>query len=215
MAFDNPYQNLETDTYEEALKKKREAEEDFKGGIGSNPFNYAGPQPQTFQSQATYAETPQRAVFSEAPAYENGPFAEDPEGDLYEEPYASVPMGHYSKSLNGFISERSVALSLVLYFITFGIYGLYWMYKINNEVNYLSGEPQALSGGWVLFWDIVTCGLFGYYWHFIIGDRVDRMRWKPGSGTNVLFLILRIMHLPVINLAVAQYNINQVIKPTF
>ncbi len=198
MAFDNPYQNLETDTYEEAVKKKREAEADFTGGIGSNPFNYAGPQPQ----QTAYA-----AQTAREDAYE----------DAYEDVYvaAAASAGHYSKSLNGFISERNVLVCMLLCFLTFGLYHIYWVYKINNEVNYLSGEPNALSGGWVLFWDFFTLGWFSFYWHYIMGERMDRMRWKAGSGSSILFLIFRIAHVPLINLAIAQFHINHVVRPGF
>ena len=32
------------------------------------------------------------------------------------------------------IEKRDVALSVILTFITCGLYGLYWMYKINGEM---------------------------------------------------------------------------------
>ena len=171
MAFDNPYNGID--------------EEEFKGGVGSNPFNYAGPNPTGPLDPGTQAQT------------------------VYVEP------GHYSKSMNGIITERSVILCLLFCFLTFGIYGIYWKYKLNNEINFLSGEPQALSGGWVIFWDILTMGFFSFYWHYIMGERVDRMRWRGNAGSAALFLILRLCHLGILNMAMMQNHINTVVRPEF
>ena len=54
--------------------------------------------------------------------------------------------GNYSSSRFG-ITPRSIPLCIIFSLITCGIYGIYWMIKLNDEVNIVSGEPQAKSGG--------------------------------------------------------------------
>ena len=41
------------------------------------------------------------------------------------------------------IQPRNIALCIILSIITFGIYGIYWMIKINDEVNTLAGETSC------------------------------------------------------------------------
>ena len=62
------------------------------------------------------------------------------------------------------IVRRSIPLAIIFTIITCGIYGIYWMIKLNDEVNYLSGETQATSGVVVFLLGIVTCGIYLFYW---------------------------------------------------
>ena len=73
------------------------------------------------------------------------------------------------------ITRRSIGLAIVLSIITCGIYALYWIGKINDDVNVLSGETQATSGGMVLLLSIVTCGIYELYWLYKMGERCDRI----------------------------------------
>lgn len=47
----------------------------------------------------------------------------------------------------GHIEQRNIALCIILSIITCGIYGLYWIYKLTEDVNTLKGDPNATSGG--------------------------------------------------------------------
>ena len=60
-------------------------------------------------------------------------------------------------------------------FLTCGIYSIYWMIKLNDEVNQLAGEPQATSGGMVFLFSLITCGIYGIYWAYKMGERCDRI----------------------------------------
>ena len=66
-------------------------------------------------------------------------------------------------------------MCIIFTLITCGIYGIYWMIKLNDEVNIVSGEPQATSGGIVFLLTIVTCGIYGLYWLYKMGERCDRI----------------------------------------
>ena len=48
--------------------------------------------------------------------------------------------------------------------MTCGIYGLYWLYTLTEDVNKLTGDPNATSGGIVILLSLVTCGIYSWYW---------------------------------------------------
>ena len=48
------------------------------------------------------------------------------------------------------MKKRNIALCVILSIITFGIYGIYWFIKINNDSNELANPPKKTSGGHLL-----------------------------------------------------------------
>ena len=77
------------------------------------------------------------------------------------------PLGQSGNSAGIFV--RSIPLAIVLTIITCGIYELYWIVKVNDEVNQLAGDRQATTGGMVLLFIIITCGIYGLYWYYMMG----------------------------------------------
>lgn len=69
----------------------------------------------------------------------------------------------------GHIEQRNIALCIILSIITCGIYGLYWIYKLTEDVNTLKGDPNATSGGIVILLGIITCGIYMWYWLYKAG----------------------------------------------
>ena len=56
--------------------------------------------------------------------------------------------------------EKNVALCIVFTIITCGIYGLYWLVTLNDEMMDVTRE-EGTSGLLVLVLTIVTCGIYG------------------------------------------------------
>ena len=56
------------------------------------------------------------------------------------------------------INQRSIAVAIVLSIVTCGIYMLYWLYCVANDLNIASGEENDASGGMV----VLFLGLFGF-----------------------------------------------------
>lgn len=109
------------------------------------------------------------------------------------------------------IQKRSIALCIVLTFVTCGIYGLYWIAKINDEINAIANDQQAPSGGVVILLSIVTCGIYSIYWCYKMGEKVDyinQQRGIPSSGTAVLYLVLGIF-ISIVAYALMQDSINK------
>ncbi|MBO5101695.1 MAG: DUF4234 domain-containing protein, partial [Clostridia bacterium] len=65
-----------------------------------------------------------------------------------------------------FIKKREIVACIIFSIITCGIYLLYWMYKMNDEINAITGTRDDTSGGIVILLIIVTCGLYGIYWSY-------------------------------------------------
>ena len=80
---------------------------------------------------------------------------------------------YYRNGATAGIMPRNLVLAIVFSFLTCGIYSIYWMIKLNDEVNQLAGEPQATSGGMVFLFSLITCGIYGIYWAYKMGERCD------------------------------------------
>ena len=97
-------------------------------------------------------------------------------------------------------------------FITCGIYGLYWMYMLNKEINELAGEKEYTDGVLVIVFCIITCGIYGFFWNFKMGEQVDKINGNPDGNYNIIFLILSIFELAIVNHAIMQDTINKAIR---
>ena len=64
--------------------------------------------------------------------------------------------------------------------MTCGIYGLYWLYTLTEDVNKLTGDPNATSGGIVILLSLVTCGIYSWYWLYKQGERLDQIKTARG-----------------------------------
>ena len=78
------------------------------------------------------------------------------------------------------IQTRDITLSIILTFITCGIYGLYWMYKLTDEIHALSNKPRTPDGGTVVLYTILTCSFYFYYWLYKIGGELVDLRRENG-----------------------------------
>ncbi len=116
---------------------------------------------------------------------------------------------NYSASQFG-ITPRSIPLCIILTLITCGIYGIYWMIKLNDEVNILSGEPNATSGGIVLLLSIITCGIYALYWLYKMGERCDRIKGMSGNS-GILYLILGFVGFAIISYCLMQDTLNRAV----
>jgi len=108
------------------------------------------------------------------------------------------------------ISHRSIALAIIFSIITCGIYTLYWLYKMNDNINQLAGDDNATSGGLVILFSIITCGIYSWYWYYKMGQKMDTV---SGTDSNkILFIVFAIIGLGIVNLAIMQDFVNKEIE---
>lgn len=108
-------------------------------------------------------------------------------------------------------TERSIPLAIILSIITCGIYGIYWMIVLNDDINRLSGEPNATSGGMVFLLTLITCGIYGIYWAYKMGERCDRINGVDGNS-NILYLVVALLGFSIINYCLMQDTINKRVR---
>ena len=109
------------------------------------------------------------------------------------------------------VTKRSIATCIILSIVTIGIYSLYWMYKLHEEVHAVSGEQPSCSGGMLILLTIVTFGIYGLYWCYKQGERIDKihqMRGIPMGNNAVLYLVVSIVGLSIVAMALMQNELN-------
>lgn len=110
------------------------------------------------------------------------------------------------------VQRRSIGLCIVLSIVTCGLYTLYWLYCMAEDVNLVTARPNAPSGGFVLLLTIVTCDIYGLYWLYRAGDDLDRRRMDQGQAPGhlgILYLLLAIFGFSIISFALLQYELNE------
>lgn len=105
------------------------------------------------------------------------------------------------------ITQKNIAVCVILSIVTCGIYGLYWFVTMTDDMNYLAGDTQAASGGMALLLTIVTCGIYGWYWAYKMGEKTDYIKGVSGS-TSIIYIVLQLFGLGIVNYCLIQDTIN-------
>lgn len=109
-----------------------------------------------------------------------------------------------------YIAPRGIAMCIILSIVTCGIYSIYWMIKMNDEINILTGDTQAPSGGMVFLLSLITCGIYGFYWLYKMGDKCDRLKGINGNS-SILYLLLALFGLSIVSYCLIQDTINKLV----
>lgn len=110
------------------------------------------------------------------------------------------------------ITRRSIGLCIVLSIVTCGIYSLYWLYCLAEDIGRVSDPQGGTSGGMVLLLSIVTCGIYMWYWLYKSGEMLDQCRVKRGGYPGhlaLLYLLLGVFGLSIISFALMQSELNE------
>ncbi|WP_294453570.1 DUF4234 domain-containing protein [uncultured Allofournierella sp.] len=101
---------------------------------------------------------------------------------------------------------RNIVVCILLSIITCGIYGLYWMYTLNEYARAVAPQEWQTSGITVILLDIITCGIYGLYWNYKMGKAY--MAVNGGSDNSLLFVLLGVFGFSIVNWAIMQNDIN-------
>lgn len=96
------------------------------------------------------------------------------------------------------IQQRSFWLFVVLDILTCGLYGLYFWYVWNEDVNRIcDGDGEYVPNYIIVFLlGIVTCGIYTYYWMYKQGNRLQAnavrygVRMQENGSTLLLWGLL-------------------------
>lgn len=109
------------------------------------------------------------------------------------------------------IKKREIVVSIILTFITCGIYGIVWFINMTDDVAVVS-EDHTISGGKAFLFTILTCGLYSIYWSYLMGKKIYETKTKKGlmaSDNSILYLILCILGLGIVNYCLIQNELNE------
>jgi len=116
-------------------------------------------------------------------------------------------------------NKRSVTMCIVLTIVTCGLYGIYWLYAMANEINALEDNYVAPSGASVVLLSIVTCGLYHIYYIFMASKRLfylfdsNGIQCSDNALINVL-LCIACYFVPgayIVAYAIMQNDINRLV----
>ena len=110
------------------------------------------------------------------------------------------------------VQNRNIAVCIILSIVTCGLYGLYWMACLANDVNTVSGRQGDLSGGMVVVLSIVTCNIFHLYWAYTAGEKIDTARQAhgmPSQSSGLIYLLLALFGFGIVAWALMQNEPNQ------
>lgn len=123
--------------------------------------------------------------------------------------YAAEPIGYRAP-----IQRRSIPLCLVLSVITCGIYGLYWLYCLTEDLNLAARQENETSGGMVVLLSIVTCSVYEYFWLYQAGKKVNQVHCFAGDredgSLSLLYLLLGFVCSGLVSYALIQNELNKV-----
>ena len=113
------------------------------------------------------------------------------------------------------MKERNIATSIILSIVTCGIYMIYWLIVLNDEVKTAAKDESLPTGGVVFLLTIVTCGIYGIYWSYKVGQMTAKAqadRNMPVKDNSIMYLILSIFGLSIVVYALVQNDLNEMIK---
>lgn len=108
------------------------------------------------------------------------------------------------------VKQKSVGVSLILTIVTCGIYGLFWLASLVNDICDLKGVER--TGGRDILLTIVTCGLYSIYLLYKMGADIDEIKYSRGLNTGnngIIYLILSLVGLGIVAYALTQNSINE------
>lgn len=111
------------------------------------------------------------------------------------------------------MKKRHIAVCVILSIITCGIYGLYWMYCVTDDIKKTSVE-KSISGGMAVLLTIVTFSIYGFFWAYKMGDLLEKAKYEQSRSVDssdlpILYLILQLLFLMIVNLALMQNELNK------
>jgi hypothetical protein len=110
------------------------------------------------------------------------------------------------------IQQRNVAVCIILSIVTCGLYGLYWLVCLNDDVNTVSKTENGTSGVVVVLLSIVTCSIYLWYWLYVQGNKIDEAKTAkgiPSSNSGIIYLVLALVGLSIVSYALMQNELNK------
>lgn len=100
----------------------------------------------------------------------------------------------------------------MLSFLSFGLYYLYWITCINNDVAEVCDERRHVGGLMVILLSIITFRIYFIYWCYQQGKKIDNIKREQGyDGGNlaIICLVCSFLWFGIISLMLIQNELNK------
>lgn len=109
------------------------------------------------------------------------------------------------------VKEKNIWISILLSIVTCGLYEIYWICTINNDIDTITNNDHPRNPILVIILSIVTCGLYTIYWSYLNGKLLKELGERTGkivTSNEILNIILCIL-CGFVNLIIWQFDINK------
>lgn len=135
------------------------------------------------------------------------------EGERTEEPFCQMPTESVISKKEGYfgvtpINKRKIGISILLYFVTFGIYKIYWDYLLVKNIRAIKKDESSCTGEMLC---LVFVPFYSIYWWITRGKFVKNSFAEQGYSANsneIVYLILAIFGLSIVSNAILQSDFN-------
>ena len=183
-------------------------------GAGGQQANAGGQQanPGGWQGAQNASNTGDAAQFGQGNASDYGfqqapNYGTDPNGGFTQG--GPIPNNSWQEPPR-YIKRRSIVSCVLLSIFTFGIYYLYWMAVLADDLNAVvkGRDGSDTSGVAVVLLSIITFGIYGLYWMYKSGEKCDWLCGERNGSRPILFLVIGLFGFGIITLALIQDVLN-------
>lgn len=112
------------------------------------------------------------------------------------------------------INKRSVGVCILLSIITFGIYGIYWLYLLVKNTRSIQKNTTNCTGEMLC---LIFVPFYSLYWWYTRGEKVKQefsQHNYASTGNGIVYLILAIFGLSIVSMAIMQSDFNSLKSET-
>lgn len=108
------------------------------------------------------------------------------------------------------VQKRDILITILLSFITCGIYSIVWFCTLTDDCGKASGD-KSITGITSILLTFVTCGIYYFYWCYQMGKRIATAQTKrnlPVTDNSTLYLILSLLGRGIVVEILIQTELN-------
>jgi len=113
------------------------------------------------------------------------------------------------------INRRNIGVCILLSIITFGIYGIYWLYLLVKNTRSIQKNTTSCTGEMLC---LIFVPFYSLYWWYTRGEKVKQefsQHNYASTGNGIVYLILAIFGLSIVSMAIMQSDFNSLKSETY
>lgn len=108
------------------------------------------------------------------------------------------------------VAPRNIGITILLCFVTCGIYGIYWMYCLVRDIKIVTGEGD--NGVVLEFILLAFVPFYSLYWLYTRDQKLVEAGRSYGvsiSDNAILYLLLAVFGVSIVSYALLQNDLNK------